>query len=95
MGISRSATIVAAYLLSVTSDYDSATEVLDFLRVKRSIVGPNYGFEVQLERHAASCLQSRRSESLGGSVVSRTKVLEVGDNTAIVQADTVDTGTIS
>lgn len=83
MGISRSATLVAAYLLSTTSDYNSAAEVLDFLKTRRSYVQPNSGFRRQLEKHAIACLQLRTGAA-GNS----------GD-TVIVQIDTVESDMIS
>ena len=45
-GMSRSATIVCAYLLATTSM--NTQETISFVRSKRSIIQPNYGFEKQL-----------------------------------------------
>jgi atypical dual specificity phosphatase len=46
-GMSRSATIVCAYLLATTSM--NTHETISFVRSKRSIIRPNYGFEKQLK----------------------------------------------
>lgn len=83
MGISRSATLVAAYLLSTTSDFNSAAEVLDFLKARRSYVQPNSGFQRQLKKHAIACLQLR------------TGVAGRSGDTVIVQIDTVENDMIS
>jgi atypical dual specificity phosphatase len=48
-GVSRSATIVIAYLLATTAM--TAEEATEFVRSKRSIVRPNYGFTKQLEQY--------------------------------------------
>ena len=91
--MSRSATIVAAYLLSTTSDYNSAKEVIKFLRMKRSIVRPNTGFEAQLEKHALACAELRRTT--GSVAISEVEVRQTGDETVIIQTDTVETDVVS
>jgi atypical dual specificity phosphatase len=48
-GMSRSATIVIAYLLATTSM--TAGEATEFVRSKRRVVRPNYGFAKQLEQY--------------------------------------------
>jgi atypical dual specificity phosphatase len=50
MGISRSATIVCAYLIS--KYHYSFQDALGFLKARRSIVDPNDGFRLQLEVYA-------------------------------------------
>jgi len=50
-GVSRSATIVCAYLM--TTQHLSAQEAVDKVRTKRPIARPNYGFMIQLEMYAA------------------------------------------
>ena len=45
-GISRSVTIVAAYIISVTGL--SVSEALQAIRSSRSIANPNFGFQKQL-----------------------------------------------
>ncbi|KAG7443593.1 phosphatases II, partial [Guyanagaster necrorhizus] len=59
-GVSRSATVVCAYL---TSTGMSAKEAVKFVKSKRGIVQPNIGFARQLEVYAkryANVSQSRR-----------------------------------
>ena len=51
MGISRSATVVCAYLVATSSML--AHEAIDFVISKRSIVCPNLGFRNQLETYAS------------------------------------------
>jgi atypical dual specificity phosphatase len=49
-GISRSVTAVAAYLLKVFPDkYKTVEDVLNFIRSKRIVANPNYGFVHQLK----------------------------------------------
>ena len=50
MGVSRSATVVWAYLVATTSM--GVDEALDFIIQKRSIVCPNLGFRLQMETYA-------------------------------------------
>ena len=49
MGISRSATVVCAYLIATTPLL--APEAIDFVSSKRSVVCPNVGFRQQLETY--------------------------------------------
>ena len=51
MGISRSATIVCAYLIAERGF--TATAAVDFVREKRPIVCPNVGFRQQLGEYSA------------------------------------------
>ena len=53
-GISRSATVVAAYVLTASSEPLSGKDALELVRQKRDIVSPNWGFVLQLEKFAAS-----------------------------------------
>jgi len=57
-GVSRSATIVAAYLM--TSLRVSSEEAVRMIRDKRPIARPNYGFVIQLAMYGAS-LQKEKS----------------------------------
>ncbi|KAH8075852.1 protein-tyrosine phosphatase-like protein [Cristinia sonorae] len=66
MGISRSATVVCAYLVATTSM--SADETIDFVREKRPIVCPNLGFRRQLETYS---LQFYSRKSLAAKSVAR------------------------
>ncbi|THH30111.1 hypothetical protein EUX98_g4080 [Antrodiella citrinella] len=50
MGISRSATVVCAYLVATTSM--TASEAIDFVKAKRPIICPNLGFRRQLETYS-------------------------------------------
>ncbi|KAJ3553063.1 hypothetical protein NM688_g3818 [Phlebia brevispora] len=50
MGVSRSATVVCAYLVATTPMV--ASEAIEFVRRKRSIVHPNNSFQQQLEKYA-------------------------------------------
>ncbi|KAH9943798.1 protein-tyrosine phosphatase-like protein [Amylocystis lapponica] len=51
MGISRSATVVCAYLVATTAM--SASDAIAYTIFKRSVVCPNLGFRRQLETYAA------------------------------------------
>lgn len=59
-GVSRSATVVASYLMS--SRAMTAAEALDLLRSKRPIVFPNKGFQKQLRAYERE-LAERRAKS--------------------------------
>ncbi|GJE98062.1 dual specificity protein phosphatase family protein [Phanerochaete sordida] len=50
MGVSRSATVVCAYLIATKGM--SAPEAIDFVTQRRPIVSPNIGFRAQLEIYA-------------------------------------------
>jgi len=47
-GISRSATVVCAYVIAQAADGMTAAEAIDLVRAKRSIICPNDGFRAQL-----------------------------------------------
>ena len=49
MGISRSATVVCAYLVATTPL--SAPDAIEFVRGRRGVVCPNLGFRQQLETY--------------------------------------------
>ncbi|KAF7290234.1 Dual specificity phosphatase [Mycena indigotica] len=56
MGVSRSPTIVAAYLMSSHPPTSTPSSALAFLESKRAIVCPNWGFREQLVLyHACAC----------------------------------------
>ncbi|KAF8631858.1 hypothetical protein AX15_002128 [Amanita polypyramis BW_CC] len=59
MGISRSATVVCAYLIATKNM--KVEEALDFVESKRSIIHPNVGFRIQLETYAGWHELSRES----------------------------------
>ncbi len=50
MGISRSATVVCAYLIA--HRHMEAEEAVTYVQAKRPVVCPNWGFRYQLERYA-------------------------------------------
>ena len=52
MGISRSATVVCAYLIAEQTL--AASAAVDFVREKRPVVCPNIGFRRQLGEYAAN-----------------------------------------
>ena len=58
MGISRSATVVCAYLIATTAMQPH--EAVEFLQAKREIVCPNAGFRRQLDVYAARLRGSRK-----------------------------------
>lgn len=53
-GVSRSTTMVVAYLMTVT--HYSWDECLSAVKAVRSFVGPNYGFQQQLQEYQATQL---------------------------------------
>ncbi|KAJ7061340.1 protein-tyrosine phosphatase-like protein [Mycena amicta] len=56
MGVSRSATVVAAYLMSTNPRTPTPSSALSFLESKRCIVRPNWGFREQLALfHRCGC----------------------------------------
>ena len=66
MGISRSATVVCAYLVATCAI--QAHEAIDFVISKRSIVSPNLGFRLQLETYA-----ERFSQAVDGAKTRTTR----------------------
>lgn len=50
MGISRSATVVCAYLVATTTM--TASDAITFAMFRRNVVCPNLGFRKQLETYA-------------------------------------------
>ncbi|SRR5216683_5114752 len=57
MGISRSATVICAYLIATTRM--TADEALAAVRARRGIVCPNAGFRRQLEEYAVQVTRGR------------------------------------
>merc|ERR550534_2139493 len=47
MGVSRSATLVCAYLMNQNRDW-TVSQTISYVRKRRSCVEPNTGFEIQL-----------------------------------------------
>lgn len=63
-GMSRSASVVCAYLLATTSM--NTQETISFVRSRRSIIQPNYGFEKQLKAWEAKYFVATRKRRLSG-----------------------------
>ena len=77
MGISRSATVVCAYLVATESM--TPHEALVAVRGKRGMVCPNIGFMRQLEEYYATQLRGRavaRPSKVGGHVAEAIRKLE-------------------
>ncbi|KAL4245857.1 hypothetical protein ABKN59_008805 [Abortiporus biennis] len=70
MGISRSATVVCAYLIATQSMHP--TEALDYVMERRSIVCPNLGFRKQLEVYGMRFVGRKASHpsSVKGRIVN-------------------------
>ena len=52
-GVSRSSTIIAAYLLGkMGNSYDTPEKIIEYLQSIRKIINPNSGFRKQLEEYA-------------------------------------------
>lgn len=60
MGISRSATVVCAYLIAEQGM--TASAAIDFVRSKRPIICPNVGFQRQLIEYATSLHGTKEME---------------------------------
>ena len=79
MGVSRSASVVCAYLIA-TSDM-SAAAALAFVKARRGIVSPNIGFVRQLDAYAVRCLSTSGSVKaprarIGAGIASRIRWLK-------------------
>ncbi len=59
MGMSRSATVVCAYLVATARM--TPQEALTAVRAKRAIVNPNVGFLEQLDEYDKQLLNGKRS----------------------------------
>ena len=75
MGISRSATVVCAYLVATTTM--RSQEAIDFVISKRAIVCPNIGFRRQLETYSV-----RFSTNKGFVARSKSRINGVGQGVA-------------
>lgn len=62
MGISRSATVVSAYLVATTSMQPH--EAIEFVQSKREIVCPNLGFRRQLDVYASRLRGTKKLRKL-------------------------------
>ncbi|KAF9005997.1 protein-tyrosine phosphatase-like protein, partial [Cyathus striatus] len=56
-GISRSATVVCAYIIA--TEYKHASEAVEFVQSRRGIVCPNLGFRTQLATYAEKFSEQR------------------------------------
>ncbi|KAF5316456.1 hypothetical protein D9619_006341 [Psilocybe cf. subviscida] len=83
-GISRSATVVCAYLVATTAM--TAPETIDHVRAIRGIVCPNLGFRKQLEQYAVKYVKLKPtplpiaspSIKLSGGIAARIQRLRSG-----------------
>ena len=103
MGISRSTTVVCAYVMATSPVYLTAGEAIDVVKVKRGIVNPNTGFRVQLatygERFIGNRTQTqssavasdrRRSSGISEGIAARIRRLKVGSVTVSTAELTVE-----
>ncbi|KAG8761197.1 hypothetical protein FRC14_006246 [Serendipita sp. 396] len=67
-GMSRSATLVCAYLLATTSM--NTEETIEFVRSKRRIIQPNYGFQKQLKRWEAKHFVATRKRRVSSKQIA-------------------------
>ena len=73
MGISRSATVVCAYLIATTPM--TAPEAIDFVTERRPVVSPNVGFQSQLDVYAERfCTRATTTRQSARLVNAMTKV---------------------
>ena len=94
MGISRSATVVCAYLIATQAM--PPTEALDYVISRRSIVCPNLGFRNQLEVYGMRYIgktstsryptRRRRITNMGEGIAHRIRKLTGGQSTVQVKA---------
>lgn len=91
MGISRSATVICAYLIATTRM--TPREALAAVRAKRSIVSPNMGFLRQLEDYAAEVQGSRigvaRRKKVGDNVAEAIRKLTQETQKELISTNTV------
>jgi atypical dual specificity phosphatase len=58
-GVSRSATVVCAYVIARAANGMTAAEAIDKVRAKRGVVCPNYGFRLQLATYSERFVGNR------------------------------------
>ncbi|KAI0093701.1 protein-tyrosine phosphatase-like protein [Irpex rosettiformis] len=73
MGISRSTTVVCAYLIA--SNRMTAQDALEFVVKQRSIASPNSGFRAQLEIYATQCRS--QDETMGDISAAEAQLMKV------------------
>jgi atypical dual specificity phosphatase len=96
MGISRSATVVCAYLVATTRM--TPREALAAVKAKREIVCPNLGFRRQLEEYARQVQDGQgkvraRPARLGGNVAEVIRKLTGGAQKGPNSSTTTTTST--
>ena len=74
MGISRSATVVCAYLIAVEG-MTTGPAAINFVREKRPVICPNLGFRHQLDEYAVKLHGGTKEE-----IEMHTKLSEVQKN---------------
>ncbi|KAI5830331.1 phosphatases II [Schizophyllum commune Tattone D] len=76
-GISRSATVVCAYLLATSTPKPGmlSEEVIDWIRERRIVVCPNLGFRLQLEEYAKRFKTVPASKRLSAALGQRIRAL--------------------
>ncbi|KAL1714029.1 protein-tyrosine phosphatase-like protein [Schizophyllum commune] len=76
-GISRSATVVCAYLLATSTPKPGmlSEEVIDWIRQRRNVVCPNLGFRLQLEEYAKKFKPMPASKRLSVALAQRIRAL--------------------
>ncbi|KAJ3549615.1 hypothetical protein NMY22_g807 [Coprinellus aureogranulatus] len=75
-GISRSATVVCAYICATQGM--EAVDAIEFVQARRSIVCPNAGFRLQLVRYSVPFVKERRktkTASVSSDIASRIRSL--------------------
>ena len=97
MGISRSTTVVLAYLIATTKM--TPREALAAVRSRRPIVRPNRGFMSQLEEYYSACSHSFQAKLVEGPVhgpdEDRKLVNEKVRRRSNASAPTSDSGTVT
>jgi len=82
MGISRSATVVSAYMIATKKI--TSTEAIAYVQKKRPVVSPNLGFRQQLDTFAS---KQRVQNSLSGAVFSPLRHLRAWSNIKRLRRD--------
>jgi len=79
-GVSRSATVVCAYVIAQAANPMTAAEAIDFVRAKRGIVSPNPGFRTQLATYSEQFVGNRakRTDGISTSTGSRASKISEG-----------------
>ena len=73
MGISRSATVVCAYVIATAEPSMTVSEAIAFVQSKRPAVCPNPGFRTQLESYATR-FAGRRAADEGSSGIPASQI---------------------